>query len=75
MSLSGGNAGSLIDGKWEFGSEWEDIFENISSGIEDYGMPAFSESLSEGQIEAIMDFMESLMQITPSIHSSLQKRD
>jgi len=57
MSLSGGNARSLNDGKWQFGSEWEEIFENISTGLEDYGMPGFAESLSEDQIESIMDFI------------------
>lgn len=55
--LMGGNSSSLVDGRWEFGSDRAQISTNILKGIEDYGMPGFAESLSEKQVDEIIDFL------------------
>lgn len=55
--LMGGNAGSLVDGNWQFGSSREALYKNISEGIEDYGMPGYSESLSPAEINQLVDFL------------------
>ena len=40
-NMEGGNAKSLMDGVWQFGSGDEDIISNIKDGIPKRGMPDF----------------------------------
>lgn len=56
-SLEGGNAQSLIDAVWQFGSKKSHIFRNIKYGIADFAMPAFDAALSDRQINGLIDFI------------------
>jgi aldose sugar dehydrogenase len=56
--LAGGNAKSLVDGDWQFGSKRSHHFRNIKFGILERGMPEFEESLSDDQIKEILDYLE-----------------
>jgi glucose/arabinose dehydrogenase len=53
-NLEGGNAPSLVDGVWMYGSNKE---RNITFGIAQQGMPAFEGLLSKDQIKAISTFI------------------
>jgi glucose/arabinose dehydrogenase len=55
--LQGGQAQSLVDAIWQFGSGRGDIRRNIKHGIADFAMPAFEATLSDQQIGRIMDFL------------------
>ncbi|MBT5707193.1 MAG: hypothetical protein HOI66_12820, partial [Verrucomicrobia bacterium] len=41
QSLEGGNAQSLVDAVWQFGSKKSHMMRNIKYGIADFAMPAF----------------------------------
>jgi glucose/arabinose dehydrogenase len=56
--LAGGNAQSLVDGDWQFGSKRSHHFRNTKFGILERGMPGFEESLSDDQINDILDYLE-----------------
>ncbi len=56
--LAGGNAKSLVDGDWQFGSKRSHHFRNIKYGIIERGMPDFEETLSDDQINDILDYLE-----------------
>lgn len=55
--LQGGQAQSLVDAVWQFGSSKSHIFRNIKYGISDFAMPAFEEALSDDAIHRILDFV------------------
>ena len=55
--LGGGNGSSLIDGEWAFGGAHDEILHNIKVGIADRGMPAFGETLTDGQINQIIAYV------------------
>ena len=55
--LDGGNAGSLIDGIWQFGDGNSYIRRNIKHGIPHLGMPSYERSLSDNQIRAIVQYI------------------
>jgi glucose/arabinose dehydrogenase len=55
--MKGGNSGSLADGEWMYGSDNESIVNNIKFGIEEDGMPAFGETLSDDDIEELLLFI------------------
>ncbi len=55
--LNGGNAKSLVDAVWEFGSGDSYIFRNIKFGITHLGMPSYGETLKDNEIRSIMDFV------------------
>ena len=57
--LQGGMAQSLADGDWQFGSKRSHIVRNVKYGIGQRGMPAFEKILTEDQINAVLDFVES----------------
>lgn len=57
--LRGGQAQSLVDAIWQFGSGRGDIMRNIKHGISDFAMPAFETALSDGEINRIIDFLQS----------------
>lgn len=55
--LQGGNAQSLVDGIWQFGSDRGYIVRNIKYGIPHLGMPSYEKTLSDPQISLIADFL------------------
>ena len=55
--LTGGNAGSLVDGYWQFGAEDGYVFRNIKFGIAHLGMPSFGSMLKDEDIRSIMKYM------------------
>jgi glucose/arabinose dehydrogenase len=57
VHLQGGNAQSLVDGIWQFGSKNEHIKANIKHGISNLGMPAFAAVLDDRQVESIVTFL------------------
>ena len=56
-NLEGGNAQSLVDAVWQFGSSPSHIKRNIKYGIADFTMPGFDLSLSDDQIDQIITFL------------------
>jgi glucose/arabinose dehydrogenase len=57
-NMEGGNAKSLVDGIWQFGSTREQIIRNIKEGIPQRGMPDYGSELSDQQIEQIYAFLK-----------------
>ena len=55
--LQGGNTQSLVDGVWQFGSDRGYVFRNIKYGIPHLGMPSYEQTLSDRQIDQIIDFL------------------
>jgi len=55
--LQGGNAQSLVDGVWQFGSDRGYIVRNTKYGIPHLGMPSYEQTLSDRQINQIVDFL------------------
>lgn len=55
--LQGGNAQSLVDGIWQFGSDRGYIVRNIKYGIPHLGMPSYEKTLTDPQISLIVDFL------------------
>jgi glucose/arabinose dehydrogenase len=55
--LSGGMASSLIDGVWQFGAEDSYIRRNIKHGIPHLGMPSYERSMSDNEIQAVVQYI------------------
>ncbi len=55
--FGGGNAQSLIDGVWQFGDGSGYVSRNIKFGIPHLGMPSFENTLSEEEINLVVDFL------------------
>jgi glucose/arabinose dehydrogenase len=47
----------FVDRKWKHGNKKEDLFKAIKLGYDDEGMPAFGESLSDKEINALADYI------------------
>lgn len=77
--LQGGNAQSLVDGVWQFGSGRGDIVRNVKYGITHLGMPAYDKSLTDQQINQIVGFLQASERAAapkkPSIPETLQTLD
>lgn len=59
--LGGGGLGpDLLDDEWLHGGERNDLFRVISEGVPDSEMPAFGVSLSEQQIDNIINYIETV---------------
>jgi glucose/arabinose dehydrogenase len=56
--LQGGNAQSLIDGVWKYGSSDSQIFRNIKFGLSHLGMPSFQSTLSDERIREIIAYLK-----------------
>jgi aldose sugar dehydrogenase len=54
--LRGGNAQSLINGVWQFGSSRSHMFRNIKYGLSHLGMPSYEVSLTDEEIYELVDF-------------------
>lgn len=57
MRFEGGNAQSLVDGIWQFGSSPGHIYRNIKNGITHLGMPGYEDALSDEQIRLLTSFL------------------
>jgi len=57
VRLQGGNAQSLVDGVWQFGADRGYVFRNVKYGIPHLGMPSYEATLSDRQINQILDFL------------------
>ncbi|MEN8201842.1 MAG: PQQ-dependent sugar dehydrogenase [Bacteroidota bacterium] len=57
VDMQGGNAQSLIDGVWQFGDGSGYVSRNIKFGIPHLGMPSFEKTLSEEEIDVLVDFL------------------
>ena len=55
--MNGGNAGSLVEGYWQFGAEDNYIFRNIKFGIAHLGMPSFGSMLKDEDIRAVVKYI------------------
>jgi glucose/arabinose dehydrogenase len=55
--FQGGNAGSLTDGIWQFGGGRSHIVRNIKFGITHLGMPAYEKTLTDKQINSLVNFL------------------
>src|SRR5690606_27407233 len=55
--LQGGNATSLIDGAWQFGSGDSYINRNIKFGIPHLGMPSYQQSMSDDEIWSLVKYI------------------
>jgi glucose/arabinose dehydrogenase len=55
--FQGGNAQSLIDGVWQFGSKKNHIARNIKNGITHLGMPAYEKTLSDREINQLTTYI------------------
>ena len=58
--LDGGNAQSLIDGIWQYGSARGYRHRNIKFGIPHVGMPAYQETLSDEAINRVLDYIDNV---------------
>jgi glucose/arabinose dehydrogenase len=47
----------FVDRSWKYGNKKEDLFKTIKGGLENEGMPAFGESLSDKEINALADYI------------------
>lgn len=79
MKLQGGNAQSLVNGIWQFGQGRAYITRNIKYGIQHLGMPGYEETLSDEQIDQVVDFLleteKTYGAAKPPIPKKLQTRD
>ena len=56
-NLTGGEAPSLVDAVWLYGTGKSQQIRNIRFGIQQQGMPAFAQALSDEQIDAVADYI------------------
>ena len=57
--LRGGNAQSLLDGVWQFGDGAGYVNRNIKYGIPHLGMPSYENSLSDEEIDLLVEWLYS----------------
>jgi glucose/arabinose dehydrogenase len=57
-NLQGGNAQSLMDKVWQFGSNRGLVMRNIKFGLPHLGMPGFQGTLNDPQINQILDYLK-----------------
>ncbi len=55
--LRGGNAQSLLDGVWQFGDGSGYVTRNIKYGIPHLGMPSYENSLDDGEIKLVVEYL------------------
>ena len=64
VNLRGGSAPSLADDNFEYGASDANILENISKGIDEVGMPAFGETLSDSQKTDLLAYIRKGSELT-----------
>ena len=57
VRFQGGNAQSLVDGIWQFGSSPSHIYRNIKNGITHLGMPGYEDALTDQQMRDLTSFL------------------
>lgn len=57
INLQGGNAQSLVDKVWQFGEGRGYLMQSIKYGLPHLGMPGYEKTLTESQINRIIDFL------------------
>lgn len=57
IRFQGGNAQSLIDGVWQFGSGNSAIERNIKNGIPHLGMPGYEKTLNRRETRSLINFL------------------
>lgn len=55
--FQGGNAQSMVDGVWQFGSADFDLDRNIRHGIAAVGMPAYNAVLSDAEVRGLIGLL------------------
>jgi mono/diheme cytochrome c family protein len=55
--LGGGMASSLVDGRWEYSDDDAALYDVITAGLPDAGMPSFSAGMTSAQIGALVELM------------------
>lgn len=79
VELQGGNAQSLVDGIWQFGEGRGYLYQSINYGIQHLGMPGYEQTLTEKQVNQIIDFLleseKSYGAVKPPIPKEIQTRD
>jgi len=56
-SCHGEKMDMFVDRNWKFGNKKEDLFKSVKFGRENEGMPAFGESLTDKEINALADYI------------------
>ncbi|QDU87998.1 Soluble aldose sugar dehydrogenase YliI precursor [Pirellulimonas nuda] len=78
-NLSGGNAQSMVDGEWQFGSRDSDLTRNIKFGISAVGMPNYGPTLSDAEIRGLVKFIRAAQKKAgverPPLPTQLYTRD
>ncbi len=64
-NFQGGQAGSLVDGQWKYGADEASIIANIKVGIPTMGMPAYGQTLSDGEIKSLVSWLKQQKRIEP----------
>lgn len=56
--LKGGMGSNLVNHEWAFGGDRDEIVQNIKTGLPERGMPPFGETLSDEQINHVVDYID-----------------
>jgi aldose sugar dehydrogenase len=79
IKLQGGNAQSLVDGVWQYGSDRGYVFRNIKFGIAHVGMPSYQATLNDRDINAIIAFLQAAEKTAgvqpPALPTQLETQD
>ena len=79
VNLQGGNAQSLADGIWQYGEGNWAIGQNVRYGIQHLGMPGYKDSLTDRQINQVVDYLLKSERVAgavkPPIPDSIQTMD
>ena len=77
--LDGGNASSLIDGIWQYGDATSYITRNVKFGIPHLGMPSYEKSLSDDEIQAVIQYVMNAEKesgaVEPPVPNTLETMD
>jgi glucose/arabinose dehydrogenase len=79
IDMTGGNASSLVDGLWQFGSNDGYIIRNIKFGIPHLGMPSYQKVFSDSQIRDLVKYIKTsenkIGAVKPPIPDKLETTD
>lgn len=77
--LQGGNAQSLVDGVWQFGSGRGYVTQTVKFGVQHLGMPGYEDTLTASQVKQVVDFLmdaeNNASPPKPQIPKQIQTRD
>ena len=79
IHLQGGNAQSLVDKIWQFGEGRGYVAQSIKYGLPHLGMPGYEKTLSDSQINQLIDYLfeaeKNYGAVKPPIPKQLQTMD